>query len=255
MFQNALVRSPSHSLINGLTTSEALGKPNFNLALEQHQHYINALSQCGVEVTVLPPIEHYPDSCFVEDVALLTEQTAVLTRPGAPSRQGEVNEIESAVMHFYKKNTVRIHAPGTLEAGDILRVNNHFFIGLSARTNMDGANQMIAALNHYGYSASTIQLNEFLHLKTGVSYLDQGYLLVCGELVNHPAFHHLKQIIIEPEEAYAANCIFVNGTAIIPLGYPKTKATITNLGFPLIELDVSEFRKIDGGLSCLSLRF
>ncbi|MBL7478893.1 dimethylarginine dimethylaminohydrolase family protein [Legionella bononiensis] len=255
MFHNAIVRTPSASLIHGLTTSATLGVPDYELALIQHQNYINALAQCGLEVTVLPPIDHLPDSCFVEDVALLTHQTAFLTRPGAVSRQGEVKEIEQTINAFYKSASVRIEAPGTLEAGDILNVNNHFYIGLSARTNKDGASQMIHELTQRGYSASTIQLTEFLHLKTGVSYLDQGYLLVSGELVNHPAFNHLKQIIIDPDESYAANCIMINGTVLLAQGYPKTKEQIHALGFPCIELDVSEFKKIDGGLSCLSLRF
>lgn len=255
MFHNAIVRTPSASLIHGLTTSATLGAPDYELALIQHQNYINALAQCGLEVTVLPTIDEFPDSCFVEDVALLTNQIAILTRPGAISRQGEVKAIEETINTFYKGNHVRIQSPGTIEAGDILNVNNHFYIGLSARTNQEGARQMIHELTERGYSASTIQLNEFLHLKTGVSYLDQGYLLVSGELVNHPSFNHLKQIIIDPEEAYAANCIMINGTVLLAQGYPKTKKQISALGFPCIELDVSEFKKIDGGLSCLSLRF
>jgi dimethylargininase len=255
MFQNAIVRTPSSSLVRGLTTSAELGKPDYDIALIQHQNYINALSQCGVEVTVLPPIETYPDSCFVEDVALLTEQSALITRPGAQSRQGEVNEIEQTIHLFFKDKITKITSPGTLEAGDILRVENHFFIGISARTNEDGAQQMMQALSSQGYTASTIQLKEFLHLKTGVSYLDQDYVLVSGELVNHPAFTHLKQIVVNSDESYAANCIMVNGTVLMPQGYSKTKKSIADLGFPIIELEVSEFRKVDGGLSCLSLRF
>ena len=255
MFQNAIVRRPAASLVLGLTTSAELGKPNFSLALTQHQNYINALSQCDVEVTILPAIEHYPDSCFVEDVALLTEDCALLTRPGAESRQGEVSQIEQTIQLYFKDKISKITSPGTLEAGDVLRIEGHFFIGLSARTNKDGAQQMIQTLSKHGFTASTIQLKEFLHLKTGVSYLDQGHILVNGELINHSAFAHLKQIIVDDDESYAANCIMVNGTVLLPQGYPKTKNAIAKLGYPIIELDVSEFRKIDGGLSCLSLRF
>lgn len=255
MFQNALVRTPSRSLIHGLTSAANPDQPIYDLALVQHQNYIKALSQCGLEVTVLPAIESFPDSCFVEDVALLTNQLAILTRPGAISRQGEVKEIELIVKKFYKEHIARIETPGTLEAGDVLNVNNHFFIGLSARTNNEGAQQAISYLNQKGYSASTLKLSEFLHLKTGVSYLDQGCILVCGELVNHPAFNHLKQVIINPAEAYAANCIMVNGTVLLAQGYPQTKKQILDLGYPIIELDMSEFKKIDGSLSCLSLRF
>jgi dimethylargininase len=255
MFQNAIVRTPAPSLVFGLTTASELGKPDYELALIQHQIYIEALSQCGLEITNLPAIEAYPDSCFVEDVALLTEHCAILTRPGAESRQGEVAHIDQTVRLFYKDKITKINTPGTLEAGDILRIENHFFIGLSARTNKEGAQQIIQTLTSYGYTASTIELKEFLHLKTGVSYLDKGYLLVNGELINHPALSHFNQIIVDDNEAYAANCIMVNGTVLLPQGYPKTKNAINKHGFPIIELNVSEFRKVDGGLSCLSLRF
>jgi dimethylargininase len=254
MFQNAIVRTPSSSLIHGLTTSAFLGKPNYEQALTQHQQYIDALTRCNLEVTVLPPIEQYPDSCFVEDVAVLAQNYALFTRPGASSRQGEVKEIEDIIQRFFKQ-TDNINIPGTLEGGDVLQIENHFFIGLSNRTNEDGAQQMIRTLSKRGYTASIIPLKEFFHLKTGVSYLDQGRVLVCGELINHPAFSSLKQIIVDPFEAYAANCITINGTVLMALGYPKTKKVITDLGYPIIELDMSEPRKIDGGLSCLSLRF
>ena len=254
MFRNAIVRTPSPSLIYGITTSAQLGKPDYQLALTQHQNYVNALTECGLEVTELPALEHYPDSCFVEDVAVVTATSALLSRPGAPSRQGEVKEIEQT-LHCFFKNSTTIKAPATLEGGDVLKVENHFFIGLSDRTNEEGAQQMIRNISQQGYTGSIIPLKEFLHLKTGVSYLGQERLLVCGELINHPAFSTLKQIIVDPYESYAANCILVNETVLMPLGYPNTKKAIRNCGYPIIELDMSEFRKIDGGLSCLSLRF
>jgi dimethylargininase len=254
MFQNAIVRVPSSSMVHGLTTSAHLGKPNYQLALIQHQNYIKALSQCQVEVTILPPIESHPDSCFVEDVAVLTQTYALLTRPSAPSRHGEVNEIEDIIHCFFKK-TNRINLPGILEGGNILQVDNHFFIGLSNRTNEEGAQQMMRSLSQHGYTTSVIPLKEFFHLKTGISYLDKGCVLVRGELINHPALSSLKQIIIDPYEAYAANCVTVNGTVLMAQGYPNTKKAITDLGYPVIELEMSEFRKIDGGLSCLSLIF
>jgi dimethylargininase len=254
MFQNAIVRTPSSSIIHGITTSAHLGKPDYKLVLEQHKTYVAALNQCSVEVTVLPALEQYPNSCFVDDLALLTEHHATLTRPGASNRQGEIKEIEALIQLFYK-NTGRIDSPGTLEGGDVLRVDNHFFIGLSNRSNEAGVQQMVRNLMHQGYSASVIPLKELVYLKTGVSYLNQDCLLVCGELINHPAFAHIKQIIVDPYEAYGTNCINVNGTILVAQGYPKTKKAISELGFPVIELEMSEFRKIDGGLSCLSLLF
>ncbi|HAT6979312.1 TPA: N(G),N(G)-dimethylarginine dimethylaminohydrolase [Legionella pneumophila] len=255
MFKNAIVRTPSSTMINGLTTSTELGKPNYELALIQHQNYTNALSKCGLEVTVLPALEQFPDACFVEDVSLLTEQFAVLTSPGAESRRDEVQEIEPSIQAFFKNRIFRINPPGRLEAGDVLRIDNHFFIGLSERTNKEGAEQLTCLLSQHGYTSSVIQLKKFLHLKTGVSYLNNDYILVSGELINHQAFNHLKQIVVSPEESYAANCIMINETVLLPKGYPKITHRLSELGFSIIELDVSEFRKIDGGLSCLSLRF
>jgi dimethylargininase len=124
-----------------------------------------------------------------------------------------------------------------------------------ARTNAAGAQQMMQILHAQGYTASTIALHDFLHLKTGVSYLDDGVVLVSGELINHPQLTQFQNMVIAPEEAYAANCIMINGRVLMPAGNPKTERAINALGFAVIALDVSEFRKIDGGLSCLSLRF
>ncbi|KTD75144.1 dimethylarginine dimethylaminohydrolase family protein [Legionella waltersii] len=255
MFTNAIVRTPSASLINGITTSAHLGKPNYEQALIQHQEYINALVDCGLKITKLPPLEEFPDSCFVEDVALLTEHFAVLTRPGALTRRNEVEEIRDAVQSFYSDAIYTINSPGTLEAGDVMRADNHFFIGLSQRTNPEGAAQLKNYLTQHGFTASTVQLSEYLHLKTGASYLDQNRLLVTGELTNRSEFKEFNQIRIDKKEEYAANCILINGTVLMPKGYPETFQALTELNYTIIEIDLSEFRKIDGGLSCLSLRF
>lgn len=254
MFQQAIVRTPASSLIHGLTSAN-LGKPDYKKALIQHQKYIEALSYCGLEVTVLPPVDDFPDSCFVEDPALLTEKIAILTRPGAASRQGEVTLIEPMIQAFYKERIKRIEAPGTLEAGDVLQIGTHFYIGISQRTNIEGASQLSTFLNEQGYSSSIVELKQFLHLKTGVSYLGNQHLLVNGELIAHPAFQHYRQIIVADTEAYAANCIRVNNTVIMAQDFDYSLRAVQEHGFKVITLDMSEFRKIDGGLSCLSLRF
>lgn len=255
MFQQAIVRIPSSNLIHGLTSTIDLGQPDYVKALEQHQNYINALTHCGLEVTVLPAADTFPDSCFVEDPALLTKQFALLTRPGALSRQGEVKLIEPYIQTIYKGRTHKIEAPGTLEAGDVMQVEDHFYIGISQRTNREGASQLSALLAQYGYKSTLVELKKFLHLKTGVSYLGNGCLLVNGELVNHPAFNAYEQLIIDESEAYAANCIRVNDSVIMPQGFSRSIEMVRSSGFQVILVDVSEFRKIDGGLSCLSLRF
>ena len=255
MFSQALVRTPAPSLVSGITSSSHLGACDYLLACQQHEGYIQALKQCGLEVTVLPALDDFPDACFVEDVALLTAKGAVLTRPGAASRQGEVEYISKTVQQFYPDNYRTIESPGSLEAGDVLQVDGHFYIGLSARTNAEGARQLSQILQDWGYTASSVPLREFLHLKTGVSYLGQDCLVLAAELIHAPQFAEYRHIILPPEEDYAANCLAINGTVIIPEGFNTAQKRIEQAGFVTLPIPMSEFRKLDGGLSCLSLRF
>ncbi len=253
MFTKAIVRTPSKSMVDGLTSAD-LGVPDYELALSQHAAYIEALQTCGVEVEVLAADEQHPDSTFVEDVALLTAKCAIITRPGALSRQGETAVLPQILAPHYT-NIEEIQSPGTVEAGDIMVVGSHFYIGLSARTNENGAQQVITHLEKYGMSGSMVTLEEVLHLKTGLAYLENNNLLACGEFLNKPEFQQFNILEIDADESYAANCIWVNDTVLIPAGYPKARQTIEKAGYAIIEVDVSEFRKLDGGLSCLSLRF
>jgi dimethylargininase len=253
-FNHIIARTPAKSLINGLTSAD-LGKPDYQKALDQHNSYIHALQQCDVDITILPASEAFPDSVFVEDVALCTPHCAIITRPGAETRRAETTLITDAITRFYPNKVEYIQAPGTVEAGDIMMVENHFYIGLSARTNQEGATQMIAILEKYGLSGSVVTLEKVLHLKTGLAYLEHNNLLAAGEFITKPEFQHLNIIKIPEEESYAANCIWVNERVIMPAGYPITKAKIEALGYQVIEVDTSEYRKIDGGVSCMSLRF
>ena len=254
MFTSAIVRTPAKSIVEGLTESKALGAPNYEQAIIQHQSYIDSLKMCGLDVTVLEPCEEYPDSTFLEDVALITPSCAIIMRPGAYSRRGEVKEIESVLRNRFN-NVKVIEAPGTLEGGDVMMVGNHYYIGLSNRTNLKGAKQIIEILNKYGMSGSTISLNKMLHLKTGLSFIENNNLIVCGEFINDSRFDQYNSIEIPESESYAANCIWVNEFVIIPTGYPITKEKIRNAGYTVLDTDVSEFKKLDGGLSCLSLRY
>lgn len=253
MFTNAIVRTPCKNIINGITTSNE-GEPDYIKAINQHKNYINALKRCGLEVTVLPEKEIFPDSTFVEDVALLTPTCAIITRPGATPRQKEVKTIQNVVEDFYDDIKI-IKSPGTVDAGDIMMVGNHYYIGLSKRTNKAGANQIIKILNEFGMTGSTIKLSEMLHLKSGVSYLENNNLVVAGEFKDKPEFKKFNLIKIDDDELYSANCVWINDYILIANGYPKTKDSIEQAGYNTIVLDMSEFRKLDGGLSCLSLRF
>ncbi len=253
MFTKAIVRTPGKSMISGLSSAN-LGPPNYELALKQHAAYIEALVDCGLEVLVLNPDEEYPDSTFVEDVALLTNECAIITNPGADSRKGEISNIRTELAKYYEI-IEQIDGPGTVEAGDIMMIGSHFFIGLSDRTNEEGANQIIGILNRYGKTGSLVKLEKVLHLKTGLAYLENNNLVTCGEFLTKEEFCKFNILKIDENESYAANCIWVNNKVIIPLGYPRAKSTIVKAGYETIEVDVSEFRKLDGGLSCLSLRF
>ena len=255
-FNNVIVRRPCRAMVEGITSGLYPGKPDYELALKQHDAYIEALKQCEVQVTFLPADEAYPDSCFVEDPAVLTAKCAIITNPGAASRNGEKESIEEAVRKFYPEERIEhIVNPGTLEGGDVMMGGDHFFVGRSARTNEEGIRQFSEILAKYGYTCSEVKLEEVLHLKTGVNYLENNNLLVSGEFVNKPNFKKYHKYIIPEEEAYAANCIWVNDTVIVPEGYPAVLAAVKQMGYQTLTVDTSEFRKLDGGLSCLSLRF
>ena len=253
MFTKAIVRQPATSMVKGISSAN-LGKPDHQTALIQHQAYIHALEKCGLDVTVLEPEDLYPDSTFVEDAALLTRRCAIITRPGAETRRGEIDSIRHAVSRFYP-DIESIMEPGTLDAGDVMMVKDHFYIGLSQRTNLEGANQLIAILKKYGLSGSTIPMKKVLHLKTGLAYLENNNLLITGEFLRESAFRTFNQIAVPSYESYAANCVWINGYVLVPDGFPETREKISKAGYPTLCVDVSEFRKLDGGLSCLSLRF
>ena len=243
-FTNVIVRRPAKSMVEGITSAPELGKPDYELACKQHDDYIAALKDCGVEVTVLPALEQFPDSCFVEDPAV------------AASRNGEKDEIEPAVRQFFDDSRVKhIVSPGTLDGGDVMMVGDHFYVGRSARTNEEGIRQFFEILEGWGLEGSEVPLEHVLHLKTGVNYLEDGNMLVSGEFVTKPDFEQYHRIEIPEDEAYAANCIWVNGTVIVPEGYPAVLAAVQDAGYETITVDTSEYRKLDGGLSCLSLRF
>lgn len=256
MFKNAIVRKPAKNFADGLTTVH-LGVPRFESVLEQHARYCDALASCGLHVTTLEEDLRYPDSTFVEDTAVLTERGAILTRPGAASRAGEVAVIRDAVRAFYP-NSLEITAPGTLDGGDICEAGNHFFIGVSHRTNEEGARQLAAHLASLGYTSSVIDIRKMasiLHLKSGISYIGENTMVVMEEMAGLSAFQKFERIVIPPEDSYAANCVQVNERVFVAEGYPKFAKALHKRGFKPLPLAMSEFRKMDGGLSCLSLRF
>lgn len=256
MFRHAIVRSPGDNFAEGLTTAE-LGKPNVSLALLQHESYCDSLTDCGLELIRLPADLDHPDSTFVEDTAVLTPQSAALARPGAASRLGEVDGIRETIQRFY--STIhQIEAPGTLDGGDICEADSHFFIGISHRTNEEGARQLSRWLAANGFTSSMVDIrseSSILHLKSGIAYLDNNDLVVTEELAEREEFRRYNLIRVPAEETYACNCVLVNDRVLIPAGFPRLREDLVSRGYQPLSLEMSEFRKMDGGLSCLSLRF
>jgi dimethylargininase len=251
-FTHAIVRPPSANFAQGISAAND-GPPNLSVALEQHERYCEALRDCGLQVTRLDPDPQYPDATFVEDTAVITERGAMLARPGAPSRTGEVAGIGAALRHFFA-DLAHIAAPGTLDGGDICQADEHFFIGVSARTNEQGAEQLAAQLRRWNYTASVIDIRSsagLLHLKTGIAYLGDGV----GVALDREVAPFRDTIVVSPEEGYAANCVRINDAVLLAAGYPRLRDGLERKGYKLLILQMSEFRKMDGGLSCLSLRF
>lgn len=256
MFTKAIVRAPSANFATGLTSVD-LGSPDHDLATRQHAAYCEALQSCGLNLIYLPPDERHPDSTFVEDAAIITTRGAVIARPGAPSRLGETNRIERELRGYYS-DLRRITEPGTLDGGDVCEAGDHFFIGISHRTNEAGARQLAELLNTFGFSASLIDirgLSNILHLKSGMAWLGDKRLVVIEALSRRKEFSTYELVHVNSVEEYAANCVFLNDRVLVPAGFPGLQRQLEDLDYRTIALEMSEFQKMDGGLSCLSLRF
>ncbi len=252
MQSRAITRLPGENFAEGIT-SAGLGLPDYRIALRQHSAYRDALERCGLEVLLLESDPVHPDAPFVEDTAVITEKTAIITRPGDPRRLGEEVSIASVLSGYMELNM--IESPGTLDGGDIIRADDHFYIGLSGRTNKEGARQLASLLSRYGYSSSTVDVRDCLHLKSGVNYIGSGLMIAQEKLMDLEFLGRFDVIPVERGESYAANCLPVNGTVILPAGFPHAAQYIVSAGLEIIELEMSEFMKMDGGLTCLSLRF
>ncbi len=255
MFKHAIVCLPGANFAQGLTSVQ-LGVPLYDKVMQQHGRYCEALRECGLKVTTLDADLDHPDSTFVEDTAVVTSRSAILARPGARSRQGEVAAIRSALQSYFP-SMLEIETPGTLDGGDICEADDRFFLGLSQRTNEEGARQLAAHLAREGYASAVIDVrgSSILHFKSGVSYIGENTLVVMEETADLELFKGYEVIRVTEQESYAANCVRVNDRVLVAAGYPVLTTELRSRGFDPLELEMSEFQKMDGGLSCLSLRF
>lgn len=255
-FTRAIVRPPGATFADGLTTA-GLGPPDLALARAQHEAYVRALELCGLAVTRLPADDSFPDSTFVEDTAVIARGLAVLCRPGAPSREGEVDAIRPAVEAFFP-SPAAIASPGTVDGGDVCEAGEHVFIGVSERTSADGARQLAEHLSRVGLGATLVEVRGIpglLHLKSGIAWLGGRTLALAAPFAGRAEFAGWDVLAVPDGEEYAANAVLVNGRVLVASGFPLFEAAVRAHGLPTVGLDMSEFRKLDGGLSCLSLRF
>ena len=251
-FHVAFVRPPSDSYINCVSTNPSKDDIDITLAREQHRTYVSVLKEAGVDVIGLQPLEAYPDSVFMQDPALLGKGRSIIGRFGEETRRGEakalIDDLTSQKALVGALNVV--NAPGTLEGGDVVVTDRGIFVGESKRTNPSGIKQLNDFL---GNQNATGVRTELMHLLCGCSYLDNGTMIIAPDRVNPDSFPGFRFVKIPEHEAYAADALYLGvDKVLIPFGFPRTIAKLKDAGYKPIEIDVSEFRKGDGGVTCLS---
>jgi len=255
VIRRAIVRAPGSTFQNGLT-SAGKGAPDVSVALVQHAAYRDALRRCGVDVIELPPSDDFPDATFVEDVAVIVDGNAILTRPAAPSRRDEVGLMRDRIGELFSHVT-EIVAPGTLDGADVCDTGDTCYIGISDRTNEAGAEQLGDRLESIGRRVINVDIRpipRLLHLKSAIAFVRDAFV-IASSMRDHLALARERAIFVDNDETYAANCIEINGRVFVAAGFPRIASALKARGFDVITLEMSEFEKMDGGLSCLSLRF
>lgn len=254
-FTHAITRRPSASITRGLRAVDT-GTPDLALMQAHHAAYIATLRETGATVIELPPLETYPDSVFVEDTALCLPQGAVVMRPGAPSRLGEAAEMAPHLRALYREVVQITGADSFIEGGDILVTEREILVGRSARTNAAGIAELTRLVAPWGHSVREVHTPPgVLHFKTDCSLLDADTILSTKRLSASGCFQGYKLIDVPEGEEAAANTIRFNDLVLMPAGFPQTRDAIARAGFTIREIGNSECAKLDGGMSCLSLRF
>ncbi len=253
-FSHAIVRAPSRSIVEGLRAAD-IGTPDLALFRRHHALYVTTLRSSGAEVIELEPLEDFPDSVFVEDTALCLPDLAVVMRPGAPSRLGEAPAMAPALGELYDR-VLTIEGPGFIEGGDILTTESEILVGRSARTDSDGVAELRRLLEPEGYKVREVQTPAgVLHFKTDCSLLDEETILATTRLDASGCFAGYRVLHTADGEEAAANSIRFNDLVLMPAGFPRTAERLSKAGYEVREIGNSEAAKLDGGMSCLSLRF
>jgi len=253
-FSHAIVRNPSRSILDGLRTVDS-GAPDFDVFSLHHQLYVEALVSTGASVTALSADEAFPDSVFIEDTALCLQEGAIIMRPGAPTRLGETRLIAPTLSQLYQE-VLPIEGPGFIEGGDILTTEREILVGLSARTDTAGICELKSLVSRWGYCLRVVNTPpDILHFKTDCALLDEETILCTPRLAATGCFEGYNIIHTVDGENASANAIRFNDLVIMPDGFPKTTEQLISFGYSVKLIGNSEAAKLDGGMSCMSLRF
>lgn len=253
-FTHAICRLPAASAVAGLRAVD-IGTPDLDLFQRHHADYVEALRSTGATVRVLDALEAFPDSVFVEDSALCLPEGAIAMRPGAPSRLGEADAMAPELARFYR-DVRHIEGPGFVEGGDILVTEREILVGTSARTDADGVAELRRLVADWGYTLRELQTPPgVLHFKTDCSLLDEETILATRRLAASGCFEGYRVIHTADGEEASANAIRFNDLVILPAGFARTRDTLVDEGYEVREVGNTEAAKLDGGMSCLSLRF
>jgi dimethylargininase len=222
-------------------------------AAEQHLGYRRALEECGARVVALPAIDELPDSVFVEDTAIVLDEVAITTRPGVESRREEVRAIEPEIARL--RSVEKISPPSTIEGGDVLRVGRKLYVGLSPRTNPEGVAALRSLVAPHGYEVFAVELRGCLHLKSGCTAIDDETILANPEWIDAEVFRGYETVAVHAAEPWAANTLRVGTNVCVSAAFPRTAEMLSRHGYDVRAVDVSEFAKAEGGMTCMSLIF
>src|SRR5262245_61236065 len=248
-YTTAFVRPPGASFVDAIAT---IPQPiDAALACAQHLEYVAALRETGVRVQELPPEERFPDACFMQDPALIVDGIAVLNRMATANRFGETELLAELLGATF--DIERIESPATLEGGDVLIVGKRLLVGKTDRTNAAGIAQLRAHMGPRGITVQDVEVGEYLHLLTAVTYVGDNVVVVHEDFADNPALTSFRCLRVPRTEAYAANTLGIGSYVIVPAGFPRTSEQLRAEGFTVLPVPMSEFYKADGGVSCLSL--
>ncbi len=247
----AITREVSDALAACELTHLARVPIDVNRARAQHRLYLSALENAGYVVEQLPAGPDMPDSVFVEDIAVVFDELAIMMRPGAMSRRLEVPAVADALERH--RMLSRIEAPGTIDGGDVLVAGHRVFVGLSTRTNRDGVNQMRRLLAPHGYAVCEVAIDECLHLKSAVTRIAEGVVLLNPDWIAPDLFHEFEIVVVDPDEPYAANALRLRDRVVVPAAFPRTADRLAARGLHVTTVDASELAKAEGAVTCCSL--